>query len=172
MALLICAHSGEGGVMKDGGRYLAGAIAALLFVGAGLFWWQSRAQVEEAAVPAAPPPPAPAPDLSLPIARPGQVGTPPPTPLSATPRTREEKRFARYDRDRDGTITRTEMLSTRTAAFKKLDTDGNNLLSFEEWAVKTSGRFAGADSDADGRLTPPEFATTAPKPGPKPRCSC
>ena len=38
--------------------------------------------------------------------------------------------------------------------------------------LSASGRFAGADSNADGRLTPPEFATTAPKPGPKPRCSC
>src|SRR3546814_5643706 len=44
-------------------------------------------------------------------------------------------------------------LSSRTKVFRKLDMDGNNLLSFEEWAVKTSDRFAGADADANGKLT-------------------
>lgn len=156
--------------MKASGGYLAGGISAILFVAAGLFWWQSRAQVESAGPPAAPPPAMQA-EASLPVALPGQIGAPPPMPVSATPRTREEKRFARYDRNRDGIITRTEMLSTRTAAFKKLDTDGNNLLSFEEWAVATSDRFAEADGNGDGKLTPDEFAATAPPPT-KPKCKC
>lgn len=157
--------------MTGTGRYLAGAVSALLFLGAGLFWWQSRAQGDEVAIPAPPPPSQVAPD-ALPVGAPGQTGAPPPMPASATPQTREEKRFARYDRNRDGTITRTEMLSSRTAAFKKLDTDGNNLLSFEEWAVKTADRFSGADGDANGRLTPAEFAVTAPKDSVKARCKC
>src|SRR3546814_2127686 len=100
------------------------------------------------------------------------VGAPPPMPSSAPHQTREERRFARYDRIRDDIITRTEMLSSRTKAFRKLDMDGNNLLSFEEWAVKTSDRFAGADADANGKLTAAEFATTAPKRSPRPKCKC
>jgi hypothetical protein len=37
------------------------------------------------------------------------------------------------------------MLSTRTAAFRKLDKDGINLLSFEEPAVATFGKARGTD---------------------------
>ena len=75
-------------------------------------------------------------------------------------------------RDRDGVITRLEMMGSRTKAFKALDKDGDNLLSFEEWAVATSDRFASADANKDGKLTPAEFATTAPKRTPKPKCTC
>src|SRR3546814_14384455 len=64
------------------------------------------------------------------------------------------------------------MLSSRTKAFRKLDMDGNNLLPFEEWAAKTSDRFAGADADANGKLTAAEFATTAPKRSPRPTSRC
>jgi hypothetical protein len=152
-------------------RFVAGAASALLFAGAGIFWWQSRAHSDEGVIAAAPPPSAVALD-ALPVAAPGLTGAPPPMPPSATPQTREEKRFARYDRNRDGVITRTELMSSRTKAFKKLDTDGNNLLSFEEWAVKTSDRFAEADGDGNGKLTPSEFATTAPKRSAKPKCEC
>ena len=55
---------------------------------------------------------------------------------------REEQRFFRYDRNRDRLITRNEMLSSRTEAFRALDRDGNNLLTFEEWAAATGERFA------------------------------
>ena len=151
-------------------RVVAGAVAALLFTGAGIFWWQSRAQGDEVPLIASPPPAAPIDEL--PVGDSGLKGAPPPMPPSALPQTREQKRFARYDRNRDGIITRTEMLSTRTKAFQKLDTDGNNLLSFEEWAVKTSDRFGEADIEDDGRLTPAEFATTAPKKTAKARCDC
>jgi Ca2+-binding EF-hand superfamily protein len=64
------------------------------------------------------------------------------------------------------------MMGSRTKAFKALDKDGDNLLSFEEWAVATSDRFAAADADKDGKLTPAEFATTAPKRSAKPKCRC
>ncbi len=63
-------------------------------------------------------------------------------------------------------------MGSRVKAFKKLDKDGDNLLSFEEWAVATSDRFAEADANADGKLSPAEFATTAPKRSLKPRCKC
>ncbi|WP_300399232.1 EF-hand domain-containing protein, partial [uncultured Sphingobium sp.] len=117
----------------------------------------------------APPPPVIEP---LPKGDPNTRGKPPPMPAEASPQTREQKRFARYDRDRDGVITRLEMMGSRTKAFKALDKDGDNLLSFEEWAVATSDRFASADANKDGKLTPAEFATTAPKRTPKPKCTC
>ena len=95
-----------------------------------------------------------------------------PAPPEATELTREQQRFFRYDRNRDLRITRNEMLSTRADAFRKLDVDGNNLLTFEEWAVATSNRFKAADADGNGDLSQTEFATTAPKPQKKPACRC
>jgi hypothetical protein len=64
------------------------------------------------------------------------------------------------------------MLSSRTNAFRKLDKDGNNLLSFEEWAVATADGFDMADSNRNRELTPAEFATTMPKKKAKPTCRC
>jgi hypothetical protein len=64
------------------------------------------------------------------------------------------------------------MISSPTPGFRKLDKDGNNLLTFEEWAVATSDRFAGMDANRDSRLTPAEFATSKPKPRPSSSCSC
>jgi hypothetical protein len=58
------------------------------------------------------------------------------------------------------------MLGPRVAAFRKLDTDRNNLLSLEEWAVKTSDRFRGADANRNGSLDRAEFATTSPNAAP------
>lgn len=148
-----------------------GLFAGLILAGVGTFWWQGRAQIEQNA----PPPPEPEetapPPEELPEVDPGDLlGPAPPT---ASELTREERRFFRYDRNRDRKITRNEMLSTRSDAFRKLDADGNNLLTFEEWAVTTSERFKEADGNGNGRLTPAEFATTAPKKKPKkPACRC
>ena len=83
------------------------------------------------------------------------------TPLpEASEISKEQRRFFRYDRNRDWRITRSEMLSTRANAFRKLDVDGNNLLTFEEWAVTTVEKFEGADANGDRELSPAEFATT------------
>jgi hypothetical protein len=148
-------------------RIVLGAFGALVLVAVGLFWLQGRAQVEQGA----PPPTAlVAPPTGLPTA--DVAGLQGPAPPEATELSREQRRFFRYDRDRDLKISRTEMLSSRTAAFRQLDLDGNNLLTFEEWAVATATRFDGADADRDGKLTPKEFATTAPKPSATPRCNC
>ena len=57
-------------------------------------------------------------------------------------------------------------------AFAKLDKNRNGALSFDEWAVKTIGKFQGADKDRTGWLTPAEYASTAPPPSKKKRCSC
>ncbi len=153
-------------------RIVLGAVCALLFVAAGLFWWQGRAEVERGAPPPLPEKPAktkPAPDV-LPSA--DVAGLRGPAPPQAVELTNEQKRFARYDRNSDGRITRNELLSTRTAAFRKLDKDGNNLLTFEEWAASTVDKFAQADADHDLSLTPQEFRTTAPPPRAKPKCGC
>lgn len=153
-------------------RIVIGALAALLFVAAGLFWWQGRAEFDAGAAPPAPEGFAgadPAPD-ALPTA--DVSGMKGPALPEATEATREQRRFGRYDRNRDGRITRNEMLSTRTKAFRKLDKDGNNLLTFEEWAVGTVDKFDQADSNRDGELSPAEFATTRPKPAKQPACRC
>jgi hypothetical protein len=146
-------------------------MAALLLVAGGLFWWQGRADTAPAPQLAVAPPP-PSPVESLPEGDPDAVGDAPPMPAEASPQNREQKRFARYDRNRDGVITRVEMLGSRTRAFKALDRDGDNLLSFEEWAVATADRFGAADADKDGKLTPAEFAATAPKRAAKQKCRC
>lgn len=85
---------------------------------------------------------------------------------------KEERRFARYDKDRDGSITRAEMLGSRVKAFRKLDTNGDSFLSFDEWAIATAKRFDGADTDRSKTLTPAEFAMTAPKVSAKAKCRC
>lgn len=150
---------------------ILGVFLGLILASVGVFWWQGRAQVEANA----PPPPEPeelaeAPE-ELPEVDPGDLTGP--APPEASELTREEKRFFRYDRNRDRIITRNEMLSTRSDAFRKLDVDGNNLLTFEEWAVTTARRFEGADANGDEKLTTAEFATTAPKKRPsRPTCRC
>jgi len=148
-------------------RIAIGAALALLLVGIGVVWLQGRAEVERGAPP---PTPAAVPPEGLPSA--DISGLEGPAPPEASELSREERRFFRYDRDRDRRITRNEMLSTRTDAFRDLDKDGNNLLTFEEWAVTTVQRFDQADADRDGELTQKEFATTAPRPASTPRCSC
>lgn len=143
-------------------RFLAGGVSALLLAAAGFFFWQGRAG-QEALVPPAPG----GAGLAVPLQQ-----EPIPEPPSAPEKTKEERRFARYDEDNDGRITRAEMMETRRSAWKRLDTDGNGSLSFEEWAVATSTRFAGADANRDGSLSPEEFETTRPKPRPKQKCAC
>ena len=95
----------------------------------------------------------------------------PPVP-EALPATREQKRFDRYDKDRNGSVTRDEYLMARHKAFAKLDADGNGTLSFDEWANKAETKFATADKDKSGALNAAEFATTAVKRKSKPRPNC
>ncbi len=150
-------------------RMVLGAVAALLMAGAGLFWWQGRAATESGAPP---------PDLAEEVAAPGALpsadinGQRGPAPPEASELSREQRRFARIDRDFDGRITRNEMLSIRTRDFRKLDVDGNNLLTFEEWAVRTANRFKAADRNGDVILSRDEFATTKPKDNAAPLCRC
>ena len=140
-------------------RIVVGAVSALLLASAGVFWWQGRAELERGA-----PPPDLAADRTAgeaPIELPsadthGKRGAALPGVAKHSQST-EEKRFARYDKNKDGHITRPEMLSTRVNAFKKLDTNHDNLLSFEEWAIKTSDRFKQIDRNGDGIITRDEL---------------
>src|SRR5512139_2706131 len=103
------------------GRFLAGSVAALLLVAGGLVWWQSRDDGNPVGLRAQPLPPR---GDDLPGAGdPNAVGKAPPVPQAAA-RTREEKRFDRYDRNRDNIVTRNEMMATRANEFRKLDKDG------------------------------------------------
>lgn len=149
-------------------RVVLGAFVGLLLAGVGLFWLQGRVTVEQGAPP--PEPVAASSPEGLPSA--DVAGLRGPEPPEESELSREQRRFFRYDSNRDRKITRVEMLSSRTDGFRDLDTDGNNLLTFEEWAVTTAERFDGADADDNRELTPEEFATTAPKPRSTPRCDC
>ena len=133
-------------------RYWVGA-AALALVAAGMVLFSGRS-TPAALLPAAPP-----------MAAGGQAADAP-LPDSvpeASERTREQKRFDRYDKDRDGKVTRDEYLMQRRKAYAKLDTDHDGQLSFDEWAIKAETKFATADKDRSGILMPAEFATTAVK---------
>ncbi len=146
-------------------RFFAGVVSTLLLVAAGIFIWKSQAEAEQAI------PPAPEARgfagslLQQPQASPAK-------PPEASEKTKEEKRFARADKDDDGRITREELLSPRRKAFAKLDGNGNGSLSFEEWAVKTVEKFSGADGDGSGWLSAAEYETTRPKARPKKNCAC
>jgi hypothetical protein len=90
----------------------------------------------------------------------------------ATPKSREEKRFSRADKNDDGLIQAEELLAPRRKAYAKLDKNGDGRLSFDEWAVKTIEKFNTADRDRSRTLTPAEYTTTAPKPTKRKSCSC
>ncbi len=147
------------------GRFLAGAAACLLLVTGAFLIWQGRAQGP--VMPAAPAP------------RAFVANSPPinlariPRALAADPASKEQKRFTRADKDKDGRITLAELVDPRRKAYAKLDLNQDGKLSFEEWAVKTIDKFNEADGDKSKALTATEYATTAPKPkAPKAACSC
>lgn len=144
-------------------RYFVSGIAGLLMAGAGIFLVQGRSIPE-------PVPEAPKAEQNE-AAKQDEAAT---AEVPRADRSREEKRFDRSDKDRNGTVTLAEMQEPRRKAFAKLDTNGDGKLSFEEWTVRTSTKFAEADKDKSGGLTRAEFATTAPKrkAATRPRCDC
>jgi hypothetical protein len=142
-------------------RFLAGAAACFLLLTGAFLLWQSHA--EQSPLPAAPParPASPLMTNSAPLEAP-----------QASPKSREQRRFSRADKNKDGKIEGEEIFAPRRKAFAKLDKNGNGALSFEEWAAKTLDKFHGADRDRTGWLTAAEYATTAPPPPKHKRCSC
>ena len=152
-------------------RMLIGGIAALCMAGGGLLVWQSLAK-QPSLIPAPPPPELMSDTLAVAATDAPAFGPAPPTPPEAPKASREEMRFNRYDRNRDEIVSRLEMMGSRTKAFKALDRDGNNLLTFEEWAAATGQRFTSADGNKDQLLTRKEFAQTRPKTPAQPGCRC
>jgi hypothetical protein len=142
-------------------RWLAG-IAAVLLLGIG-FFVVLQGRTEEPQLPSAPQPRLAA---AVPL-------SPIPNAPEADAKSKEEKRFARADKDEDGRVSLGELVEPRRKAFIKLDVNQDGKLSFEEWAVRTIDKFEGADVDKSKWLTPAEYAMTAPKSArKKPACSC
>lgn len=142
-------------------RFMAGALACLLLLTGAFLIWQSHAE-KGPSLPAAP-----TPRTSASLF--GAV-----TPLQApeaSPKNREEKRFSRYDKDKDGKVETAEYLAARQRNFAKLDLDHNGALSFQEYAVKGIEKFNGAGG-RKGWLSPAEFVATAPPPAKHKACSC
>ena len=146
-------------------RFLAGAAACFLLLTGAFLIWQSRAS-ERPSLPAAPAPRAYS--ASMLSSGGSQLLEAP----EASPKSREERRFSRADKNKDGKIEANELLDPRRKAFAKLDTNGNGSLSFDEWATKTITKFQGADKDRNGSLSAAEYATTAPPPPKHKSCSC
>ena len=128
-------------------RYLVGAASALVLVAGGFLFFRSGAKPGQPLFKRAP-----AAAASQGNSAPGR---------SAAEEAREQKRFVRYDKDRNGEITRDEYLEPRERAFAKLDTNHDGKLSFDEWAVRAEYKFEKADADRSGALTPAEFGTIA-----------
>ena len=131
-------------------QFILGAGSALLLAAGGMAWWSSGQAQSDSPIPPRPPGRAIAPFAAAVLA----------DPPAATAKTREEKRFGRYDKDKNGAISREEYLTARHKAFAKLDVNGDGRLSFEEYAIATATKFGKADADRSGVLTPAEFVTT------------
>ena len=132
-------------------RFLAGAGAMAALVGAGVMIFSGHASPTQPllatrAAPAA--------------AGGGEAQDLPDTVPAATARTREERRFGRYDKDRNGQITRDEYLVARRKAFGRLDRNGDGQLTFDEWGTKAIAKFTAADRDRSGAMNASEFVTT------------
>ena len=142
-------------------RWIAGIAAILLLLAGTLLLLSAERESDDF-------PPAPQPRLATAIPMSAIPNAP-----EADPKSKEQKRFARADKDEDGRVTLGEMVEPRRKAFGKLDANSDGKLSFEEWSVKTIGKFETADANKDKSLDAAEFATTAPKPKKKkPACSC
>ena len=143
-------------------RFLAGAAACFLLMTGAFLLWQSRA-AERPGLPAAPPARAAS---GFSFGGNGVLQAP-----EASPRSREEKRFSRYDKNKDGKVQAEEYLAARQRNFAKLDADHNGALSFAEYAVKGIEKFNAAGGKK-GWLSPAEFIATAPPPPKHKTCSC
>jgi len=144
-------------------RFLAGAAACFLLMTGAFLFWQSRA-ADNPTLPKAPAAATTAASLF-------GSSDPPLQAPEATEKTREEKRFSRADKNKDGKIESEEYFAARRRNFDKLDANHDARLSFEEYAAKAIDKFNNAGG-RKGWLTEAEFATTA-APRPKHRtCSC
>ncbi|MEY2927262.1 MAG: hypothetical protein RL367_1739 [Pseudomonadota bacterium] len=141
-------------------RYLAGGAGTLLIIAASWMLGQSMAKPKAA-------PLAVADGTAL---SPAPLAELPPPPPQASELSREQKRFNRYDKDRNGMIGGDEYFIARRKAYAKLDVNGDGVLSFDEYSIKARTKFAGADHDKSGSLNQTEFATTRVIRKAKPGC--
>ena len=93
-------------------RWIAGIAAILLLVTGAVLALQSRAEAPEL-------PPAPEPRLAAVSTRLSPI----PNAPEADAKSKEEKRFARADKDENGRISLAELIEPRRNAFAKLDLD-------------------------------------------------
>jgi EF hand len=143
-------------------RFLAGAAVCFLLLTGAFLFWQSRA-ADNPSVPRAP--------AAAPATASLFEGSEPLQAPEASEKTREQKRFSRADKNKDGKIESEEYFAARRRNFDKLDANQDGKLSFEEYAAKAIDKFNTAGGKK-GWLTEAEFATTA-APRPKHRtCSC
>ena len=143
-------------------RFLAGAAAAFLLLTGAFLIWQSHAEQR----PGLPAPPAPRAYSASLVSNIQPLEAP-----EATPQSREEKRFSRYDKNKDGKVEADEYLAARRRNFDKLDLDHNGQLSFQEYAAKGIEKFVAAGG-SKGWLSAAEFVKTAPPPAKRKSCSC
>ena len=145
-------------------RVLAGIACFLLLITGAALMWRGQAQLQATA-------PAPTPRFAAAVTP--QTLAPIGQVPAADPQSKEEKCFARADKNDDGRISLAELVEPRRKAFARLDLDQDGKLGFEEWAVKTIDKFEGADGDKNAKLSAAEYAVTAPKPkAMKARCGC
>ena len=95
-----------------------------------------------------------------------------PIPPQADERSKEMRRFDRYDTDHDGHIVRMEFLASRQKAFARLDQNHDGTLSFDEYAVKATDKYLKADKDKSQSLDRAEFAATKPVRKSRPSAKC
>lgn len=143
-------------------RFFAGVAACFLLLTGAFLIWQSPAQ-QGPKLPDAPPARAASASLFAPETR---LEAP-----EASQKSREERRFSRYDKNKDGKVQSGEYLAARQRNFEKLDADHNGALSFQEYAVSGIEKFNAAGG-RKGWLSPAEFVATAPPPPKKPKCGC
>ena len=141
-------------------RFFAGVAACFLFMTGAFLIWQSRAVSGPTL------PDAPAPRAAGLFGSRAALQAP-----EASAKTREEKRFSRYDKNKDGKVQSDEYLAARRKNFDKLDADRNGALSFQEYAVKGIEKFNAAGG-RKGWLSPAQFVATAPPPPKRKTCSC
>lgn len=144
-------------------RFFAGVAPCFLLMTGAFLLWQSRAE----RAPVSPVGAGAASAKSLLFGDDAPLKAP-----EASAETREQKRFSRYDKNKDGKVEADEYLAARRKNFDKLDLDHNGALSFPEYAAKGIEKFNAAGG-RKGWLSPAEFAATAPPQAKhKSACSC
>jgi hypothetical protein len=142
-------------------RFFAGVACCFLLMTGAFLIWQSHAE----RAPGLPPATAAFGGSSW------LGGSAPLVAPEADEKTRAQKRFNRYDKNKDGKVEVDEYLAARRRNFDKLDLDHNGALSFQEYAAKGIDKFNSAGG-RKGWLTEAEFATTAPPRNAKRKGSC